>query len=109
MAEWALVGTVHDAETIRPTELAHHLAVKPPVISKMIKKLESRGWLTLGTDMHDDRKRLVSLTPHGTNMVHEIEQALRKEMHLFMSDVSPVELAGYMQTLVKLAAKLNQK
>lgn len=47
-------------------ELADHLGVEQPTITKMVRRLEPTGRLERGADPDDGRRTLVSLTPIGS-------------------------------------------
>lgn len=48
-------------------ELADHLGVEQPTITKMVARLEPSGVVARSADPSDGRRTLVSLTPTGTD------------------------------------------
>jgi DNA-binding MarR family transcriptional regulator len=55
------------------TELARHLNVKPPTMSKSIDLLVRRGWVARTAGIDDRRRTLVALTPAGRRVLIRVE------------------------------------
>ena len=73
-------------------DAAMALSVRPSTVSKMLDRLQQRGWITRAQDHGDMRKTLVLLTPVGVEVkrnVHEVWAAVEAELTVALgSDLS---------------------
>lgn len=67
-----LLQLLNDNESMSVTELAKVLGQTHPAISQMSKKLEEKGLVYHFCDGTDDRKRLLSVTPAGFEMLDNL-------------------------------------
>lgn len=58
--------------SMRPTALAEVLGTGASHVSKIVRKLESAGWVRRSTDPSDGRATLISLTPEGEQEAHGV-------------------------------------
>lgn len=65
--ELALAGSVSQ------NELAHLAEVDEPSVGRSITRLERRGLIARTQDPHDSRRRLVTLTRKGEQVIPKIE------------------------------------
>src|SRR5215210_1988135 len=65
----AALATVRKRGPLTLGELAAHERVSPPTMTKVVEKLESRGFVTRHVDPHDRRVARVSVTASGTRHV----------------------------------------
>jgi DNA-binding MarR family transcriptional regulator len=65
----AALATVRKRGPLTLGELAAHERVSPPTMTKVVEKLESRGFVTRHVDAHDRRVARVSVTASGTRHV----------------------------------------
>ena len=105
--QWAALGILYDEKECRPSTLAATLGIKPPVATRLLNALESKGLVVRTAHADDNRGAVVRITPHGTKLVTIVERQLRSEMRLFLSDIKLNELASYIKVLSKLASKLQ--
>ncbi len=61
------------SEAIAQSELAAHLCIEPPTVTKMLQRMERSGLVVRHPAAHDGRMMLVSLTAQG----HALEPAIR--------------------------------
>lgn len=102
-SEWAMLGIIsHHPSGVRSTEVAELLGVRPPLVSRLITRLESGEWITV-LQGSDKRERILSLTKHAKVRVPKIETLVRKELTPLLKGVSTSDLAGYLKTLSLIA------
>lgn len=102
-SEWAMVGIIsHHPGGVRSTEIAELLGVKPPLVSRLITRLEKEGWVTV-IQGADKRERILSLTKQATIRLPKIEAQVRKELAQLLKGVSTSDLVGYLKTLSLIA------
>lgn len=105
MTEWAMIGCIHDAGEIRLTELAAELDVKPPQVTVMIDKLASKGFVHTIMNEDDNRAKMVSLTPEGSELVPQAEADMRDFMRQYMKGANRSDLLAYLRVVTFLADK----
>ena len=106
LPDWAMLGLMTENHHIRPSELAHELGVKPPVVTANLKRLESAGLVERRVHDSDSRVYEVSLTVAGRKRVDSVEASLRETMGGFLKGIKNSELINYLNVLNKLAGKL---
>jgi DNA-binding MarR family transcriptional regulator len=65
VAKLSVIGQVHRAGALTPTELAALEGVKLQTLTRLLSELETDGWLLRTRDETDGRRSLLSLTPSG--------------------------------------------
>ncbi len=105
LPEWALLGLLAEHHNLRPSELADHLGVKPPVVTASLKHLDSLDMISRDTGGPDSRVVVISLSAHGKVQVESIEKILRIELGAYLKDIKVPELMTYIRVLEKLADK----
>ena len=86
------------------SELARHLAVSLPTISKSVEMLVRRGWLERWVDKRDRRQTIVRLTPEGRRVLSGIKK--RTEL-LVGRSLAALTVAERLQ-LVEMMAVLSR-
>ncbi|EPC01676.1 MarR family transcriptional regulator [Litchfieldella anticariensis FP35 = DSM 16096] len=87
------------------TEIVNATAIDPATIRGVIKRLKARDWIMLSTDPADQRKVMVSITPHGENLVEEMVPRAQHVTDLTMGNLNPAERVA----LLHLLAKMNEQ
>lgn len=73
-----ILQLLSENESMSVTELAEMLGQTHPAISQMSKKLEKKGWLYHHTDKADERRRLLSITPVGFELIDKLSPVWRE-------------------------------
>jgi DNA-binding MarR family transcriptional regulator len=71
VAKLSVIGQVHRAGTLTPTELAAREGVKLQTLTRLLADLEAGGWLQRTRDRADARRSLLTMTPRGTKRLFE--------------------------------------
>jgi DNA-binding MarR family transcriptional regulator len=61
-----------------PSVLHETLVMSAAGISKVLKQLEAKGFVSRKSDSSDKRRNLVQLTPHGKAKITTVQQAVRQ-------------------------------
>jgi putative acetyltransferase len=77
----------------RPSELAERLLTDPAVISRSVRALTDRGWLTAVDDPDDRRQKHLVLTSDGRAAVERIHDAADTQVAAALSLMSPEQRA----------------
>lgn len=81
--QWRVLSTVRDLAETEVTVLAERVFLLPPSLSRILRDLEARGLLVRRSSIQDQRRALVSVTPAGERLIHQVEPSLI-EMRLQM-------------------------
>lgn len=94
-------------DTLSVTQLAEMLGHTHPAISQMSKKLEKQGWLYHETDMSDERRRLLALTPQGYELVDKL-QPIWQSLEVALQKILTVSSYGLLDNIKLLERELNK-
>ena len=95
LAEFDVLAFIYAAESIRPTELAHRIAMSgnATTVHNIVARLEKRGLVTRNPHPDDARGVLVSITDEGREAVNDTFPLIeRKVINRFAAHFSPDEL-----------------
>jgi DNA-binding MarR family transcriptional regulator len=115
VAKLSVIGQIHRAGALTPTELAALEGVKLQTLTRLLSELEIGGWLRRTRDAADGRRSLLSLTPRGSKRLFEAARdkhdrlARLIELHLSVAERSQLLAAcGLLERLdVALSADVN--
>jgi DNA-binding MarR family transcriptional regulator len=102
VAEWVLLRELHERGQTAPAELADSLGLTRGAVSKIVDKLDAKGWIKTEVKEGDSRFRLLSLTRAGRRSLPVLAAiADQNDAHYF-----DCLSAGEKSTLRELLAKL---
>lgn len=104
VAEWVLLRHLWDRAQSSPAEMAEALTMTRGAISKIIDKLEIKGWIRSRINPEDNRGQLLSLTGAGRRTVPLLASIADLNDHKFFSCLDAEEKAALRHLLSKLAA-----
>ncbi len=93
--------------TLSVTDLADHLGQTHPAISQMSKKLEQQGWLYHETDVNDERRRLLCLTPQGYELIDRL-QPLWDKLNTVLTRILEVSSYNLLDNVALLERELDK-
>ena len=67
--QWRVLKTMDDVKSIELSELARKSALLMPSLSRIVRELELRGYMTKAADPRDMRRMLATLTERGRLLV----------------------------------------
>lgn len=103
VAEWVLLRELYERGQAAPGELAGILGLTRGAVSKIVDKLEAKGWVQTDAKEGDSRFRLLSLTRAGRRSLPVLaEIADRNDAHFF-DCLNTAEKSALRKLLVKLA------
>jgi DNA-binding MarR family transcriptional regulator len=79
-SQGAMLATIERHGPLTPSELAQRERVQRPTVTRMLARLEEDGVVQRAADPADGRSFLVSLTPTGRELLHEVRS--RKDAYL---------------------------
>lgn len=103
VAEWVLLRHLWDREQAAPGEMAEALTMTRSAISKIIDKLQSKGWIRSKINPEDNRGQLLSLSAAGRRVVPELAEIADHNDQNFFSCLDSEERTALRHLLGKLA------
>ncbi|SMC71638.1 homoprotocatechuate degradation operon regulator HpaR [Rhizobium sp. RU36D] len=70
--QWRVMRVLHETGTLDASEVADKAFILAPSLTRMIKSLEERGFITKHKDKADGRRVLLRIAPAGTAMIEEV-------------------------------------
>jgi DNA-binding MarR family transcriptional regulator len=105
VAEWVLLRHLWDRNQATPGEMAEALTMTRGAISKIIDKVEAKGWIRIKSNPEDNRGRLLSLSGTGRRVVPELAEIADRNDQKFFSCLDPEERTALRHLLGKLATR----
>lgn len=103
VAEWVLLRHLYERREATHGELAEALGMTRGAISKIVDKLEAKGWVAGRGDPKDNRVRLLVLTRQGHRVVPDLAKIADSNDEQFFHCLSAVEKTALRRLLGKLA------
>ena len=103
VAEWVALRHLYDRREATPGALARLLGMTRGAVSKVLAKLESKGWVTSRTTSEDHRVQALSLTPEGERLLPELVEIADRNDSRHFGCLSADEQATLRELLQKLA------
>jgi DNA-binding MarR family transcriptional regulator len=103
LAEWVLLRHLYDRREATPGELAEALTMTRGAISKVMDKLQEKGWIKSRIKPEDNRVQPVSLTSAGRRVVPELAEIADQNDHRFFAHLDADERKVLRHLLGKLA------
>lgn len=103
VAEWVLLRHLWDKTQATPGEMAEVLTMTRGAISKIIDKLESKGWVKSKINPEDNRGQLLALSGAGRRVVPVLAEIADHNDATFFSCLNSEERTTLRYLLRKLA------
>jgi DNA-binding MarR family transcriptional regulator len=103
VAEWVLLRHLWDRTQATPSEMADVLMMTRGAISKIIDKLESKGWIRSKINPEDSRGQLLALSGAGRRVLPELAEIADRNDEIFFSCLNAEERSALRYLLGKLA------
>jgi DNA-binding MarR family transcriptional regulator len=103
VAEWVLMRELHERGQTGPGELADSLGLTRGAASKIVDKLDAKGWIQADAKAGDGRFRLLSLTRAGRSSLPVLAEIADQNDARYFDCLSAKEKIILRKLLVKLA------
>lgn len=70
--QWRVIRALSEAGTLDATEVAEKAFILAPSLTRMLRSLEERGFITRHKDKDDGRRVLLRLAPAGQAIIDEV-------------------------------------
>jgi len=95
-------------ELISQRELADLLCVSEAYVTKMLKKLENRGYIDKKVDENNKSRRLVSLTPEGLLLTKEVLKITQLWEQNVLKNIDGIEDKKFTKLLYEFAYNTHE-
>lgn len=102
-SQFTILQSLHVRNNLPQGIMADVLGFEQTTISRLIKPLERRGLISLGTDPKDKRGKLVSLTTQGEKLFAEAKELWRTEQDKSLSRIDEEDWAVVKDVLRQLS------
>ncbi len=103
VAEWVLLRELHERGQMAPGELADSLGLTRGAVSKIVDKLDAKGWIQTEAKEGDSRFRLLSLTRAGRRNLPVLAEIADQNDARYFDCLSEREKSTLRELLAKLA------
>lgn len=103
VAEWVLLRELHERGRTAPGELADSLGLTRGAVSKIVDKLDAKGWIGTEAKEGDSRFRLLFLTRAGRRSLPVLAEIADRNDALYFNCLTAREKSTLRELLVKLA------
>lgn len=104
MSEYFLLQYVSGSD-LGPSEIAEALQMPAHAISRKLDSLERGGFLGRTLDPHDARKRVLTITAKGKEVLQEASTTMNEQVEAMLSALEPAGLEPFLTSLEALAAQ----
>jgi DNA-binding MarR family transcriptional regulator len=104
VAEWVLLRRLWDLGQATPGEMAEALTMTRGAISKIVDKLQSKGWIRSRMKPEDNRAQLLTLTAAGRRVVPELAEIADRNDEKFFTCLDGKENYALRHLLGKIAS-----
>jgi len=109
-ARWqALFAIAFGPQPVTLTDLGQRLFVQWPTLVRVVEGLAADGLIERIDNPRDGRSKLVSLTPAGLAVVHEIQPILDEERSAMLAGLDDDELAQCAELLDRMFDRVAKK
>ena len=103
VAEWVLLRELHQRGQTASGELADSLGLTRGAVSKIVDKLDAKGWIQTEAKEGDSRFRLLSLTRAGRRSLLVLAEIADQNDARYFDCLSAREKSTLRELLIKLA------
>jgi DNA-binding MarR family transcriptional regulator len=103
VAEWVLLRHLFERQQATPGELAEASTMTRGAISKIVDKLEAKGWVKSRVNPEDSRGQIISLTSLGKRNLPELAEIADQNDEHFFACLDGEERSALRRLLSKVA------
>ena len=103
VAEWVLLRHLYEREMVTPGDLAEASAMTRGAISKIVDKLQAKGWIRSRVNPQDNRGQLLSLSHAGRRNLPELAAIADQNDQHFFACLDDQEKSTLRRLLCKVA------
>lgn len=94
VAEWAVMRTLYNRDFAAPSDVARDLGMTRGAISKLVDRLEEKGFVSRVSNADDRRRQTLALTKAGLALTPALAALADQNDAEFFGDLKPSERAA---------------
>lgn len=102
--QWRVLRALDDEGAMEASELARFASILPPSLSRILKLLEAKGWVTRRTDRSDLRRAVIAISPKGRAVIRRIVPQAEAQYALIIKAFGAREVDALVRELIRLTA-----
>lgn len=107
VTEWRLLALLKVETNITANRISENIGLDKAAVSRALKFLKEKGYVSLVKNIKDGRSTLITLTPSGEEIHDQIIKIALKREELLLGDFSPEELDALITSLKKMNARID--
>jgi DNA-binding MarR family transcriptional regulator len=100
--QFAALKAIRENPGVDATRLSSLIAFDRSTLGDVLERLEAKGWILRNPSPHDKRIKLLSLSPAGSTVLHEVEPEVRRVQQRLLEPLAPGERTEMMRMLTQL-------
>lgn len=106
--QWRVIRVLHEAGMLDASEVAERAFILAPSLTRMIRSLEERGFISKHKDQADGRRVLLKIAPAGERIIREVLPDSRKIYQDLENRFSRERMEILLELLNELASYRNE-
>lgn len=95
--------------SVRVCDLLREIRMSPPMLSRMLGRLERKGYIERGLDPNDRRIAVVSMTEEGASVFEDCERRFATLLDAVIARMEPNEFHRLMEGMKHFAALMQEE
>ncbi len=106
--QWRVIRVLYEAGTLDASEVAERAFILAPSLTRMIRSLEERGFISKHKDKGDGRRVLLKIAPAGEAIIRDVLPDSRKIYDLLEERYGRERLEHLVEMLDELTSLRNE-
>lgn len=102
--QWRVLRALDGEGPVEAAELARLTSVLPPSLSRILKLLDRKGWITRRSNRSDLRRAVIAISPKGRAMIGKIAPQAEARHALITEAFGAQEVDALVRELIRLTA-----
>lgn len=100
--QWMVMNVLNHSGVDTPAKIAEHIGVDRSAVTRLLDRLEKKGFLHRVNDQVDRRSVKVEITEPGKMLLTHMDQLAEKHQRSFLGELHPTEYRAFKNNLQKL-------
>lgn len=108
VSEAYALTTLADTSPLNQKDLSAQLSLEKSSVSRLVRKLEQRGWIERSHNQQDGRSKLLALSKAGRDVVNQLQQARSTKFDEIFARIPTSERQVVLSSLTTLIHACDQ-
>lgn len=100
--QWRALRALHDLGELTAAGLAAECSILAPSMTRILRKLSEREWVTISRSPRDQRELKVSISDKGQQLVNEVGPKVERQYEMLREQLRPERLNSLYEDLQHL-------